>query len=310
VIGEGWRQAAGPMWANVNAASVQQENVVNLMQIDMMQLSVQQTQMDNICLQATLLMGFALGMWSGETLHQFVEDESELCIWKHPFAVILGHLFFYCVATCISCGVLIVTNVSYIKQAAQRAALTVSTGAAVAVTHTHLGFVSKAFIAMFVAFLAAVVNLIVLFVGMPRRIVYHDPRGDGAEPDEAVLTLWNGQQRIACINPRDPGANSDRDAQGVAIASMCVGIFGLFTFFGVWHFLQLRRSYEPSFLIEWFVSHQAKLASLRQRVSANARAMALAEPYGTGLGTQIHHVGMHEPSGTGEVSAEDSVTSG
>ena len=114
------------MWAKVNAAQVQQQNWVDLMTIDMMQLSVLQTQMDNICLQSTLITGFAIGMWAGETLSPFVEDDSQACIWKHNSSLVFGHIFFYCVAVCISCCVIIVTSISYIKQAAQEARATFS----------------------------------------------------------------------------------------------------------------------------------------------------------------------------------------
>ena len=61
------------MWARVNAQSVAQENAVNLMQIDMLQLNVLQTQLDNVSMQATLIIGFALGMWAGETLDPLLE---------------------------------------------------------------------------------------------------------------------------------------------------------------------------------------------------------------------------------------------
>ena len=50
------------------AVCLAQENAVHLMQIDMLQLSVLQTQMDNISVQSTLVAGFALAMWAGETL--------------------------------------------------------------------------------------------------------------------------------------------------------------------------------------------------------------------------------------------------
>ena len=49
----------GHMWATVNAQSVHQQNVVSLMQVDMLQLGVLQTQMDNLSVQATLLMAVA-----------------------------------------------------------------------------------------------------------------------------------------------------------------------------------------------------------------------------------------------------------
>jgi len=72
------------MWANVNAQSVHQQNAVSLMQVDMLQLGVLQTQMDNLSVQATLLIGFALSMWGGATLKPLLEDDSQICSAPDP----------------------------------------------------------------------------------------------------------------------------------------------------------------------------------------------------------------------------------
>ena len=74
----------GHMWANVNAQSVHQQNAVSLMQVDMLQLGVLQTQMDNLSVQATLLIGFALSMWGGATLKPLLEDDSQICSAPDP----------------------------------------------------------------------------------------------------------------------------------------------------------------------------------------------------------------------------------
>ena len=86
------------MWARVNAQAVAQENAVNIMQIDMMQLSVLETSLDNISMQATLIIGFALGMWAGETLDPLLDDEGVHCIYKSPLHRILALVFFASVA--------------------------------------------------------------------------------------------------------------------------------------------------------------------------------------------------------------------
>ena len=72
------------MWANVNAQSVHQQNAVSLMQVDMLQLGVLQTQMDNLSVQATLPIGFALSMWGGATLKPLLEDDSQICSAPDP----------------------------------------------------------------------------------------------------------------------------------------------------------------------------------------------------------------------------------
>ena len=50
----------------------------------MLQLGVLQTQMDNLSVQATLLIGFALSMWGGATLKPLLEDDSQICSAPDP----------------------------------------------------------------------------------------------------------------------------------------------------------------------------------------------------------------------------------
>ncbi|EOD14959.1 hypothetical protein EMIHUDRAFT_432769 [Emiliania huxleyi CCMP1516] len=147
-----------------------QENMVNLMQVDMLQLGVLQTQMDNLSVQATLIIGFALSMWAGETLMPLLEDDSQLCIWKSWYHLFFASVFFIFVAVCISCCLIIVSIVSYIKQAAQEAALIVSTGAAVAVTRQHLNTLNYYFVVAYASFTLSAVLLIILYVGLPSRL--------------------------------------------------------------------------------------------------------------------------------------------
>jgi len=140
------------MWANVNAQSVHQQNAVSLMQVDMLQLGVLQTQMDNLSVQATLLIGFALSMWGGATLKPLLEDDSQICIWKTWYHLAFAAVFFVTIALCISCGGIIVSLVLYIKQAAQESALLVSTGAAVANTRRHLSSLNRLFVVSYASF--------------------------------------------------------------------------------------------------------------------------------------------------------------
>ena len=107
------------------------------MQVDMLQLNVLQTQLDNVSMQSTLIIGFALGMWAGETLSPLLEDDGPRCIFKTWLHMLFGLGFFLSVAACISYCFICVLLSSYVKQASQGAALLVSTRAAVANTQRH-----------------------------------------------------------------------------------------------------------------------------------------------------------------------------
>lgn len=215
------------MWAKVNAASVHQENMVNLMQVDMLQLGVLQTQMDNLSVQATLIIGFALSMWAGETLTPLLEDHSQMCIWKSWYHLVFATLFFMLVAVCISCCLIIVSIVSYIKQAAQEAALIVSTGAAVANTRYHLKALTMLFVLAYSTFTLSAVLLIILYVGLPKRIDTTDEWRAHQEEEflegvfeheaEGVVQLFDGSYTITCLDPRWPGDNLRRNLAGTLI---------------------------------------------------------------------------------------------
>ena len=104
------------MWARINVAQFQQTNRVNLMQIDMLSLGVLQTQMDNLTMQSTLMIGFAMTMFAGETLNPLVNDQSQMCVYKSWYHMLFGLIFFMSVTTSTSCGLILVVITSFIKQ--------------------------------------------------------------------------------------------------------------------------------------------------------------------------------------------------
>ena len=95
------------------------------MQIDMLQLNVLQTQLDNVSMQATLIIGFALGMWGGETLDPLTDDEGPHCVFKSWGRSAIAVVFFSAIAVglwanaaspCI--GPLGINRVEFTKKAA------------------------------------------------------------------------------------------------------------------------------------------------------------------------------------------------
>jgi len=244
------------MWAQVNAASVHQANVVQLMQIDML-LGVQMTQIDNISLQTTLMLGFALGMWAGETLDPLLSDEDVHCVFK-PASFVFGVLFFIFVAVCISVCVICVTISSYVKQTAQEAALIVSTAAAVAKTRQHLQFIFLLFHIAMVVFILSAVLLIWMFAGLPNRIRFQPDGDDAVESESEFITeLDDGSYVIACIDINSAAANRRRDQMQLSIGCANTIVIFLFTVYGFVRYRQIVRSYNAEELIPWYAEHQA-----------------------------------------------------
>ena len=224
------------MWAAVKAASVKQENLVNLMQVDMLQLSVTQTQLDNLCLQSTLIIGFTLSILSGETLKPLVDDSEQSCIWKSTMALAFGHILFYMIATCVGCCIVSICLISYLKQHSQEAALTVSTGAAAAITRRHIHLVNTLFVTAMICFSIAAAFLVILFVGFPKRHHYGGPITDDNDV-EGLVEMPDGSWTITCLSPLDDYANKERDVHGKIIASINTAIFFSFAAFGTYKFL-------------------------------------------------------------------------
>jgi len=263
------------MWANVNAQSVHQQNAVSLMQVDMLQLGVLQTQMDNLSVQATLLIGFALSMWGGATLKPLLEDDSQICIWKTWYHLAFAAVFFVTIALCISCGGIIVTLVLYIKQAAQESALLVSTGAAVANTRRHLSSLNRLFVVSYASFALSAVLLIVLYVGMPARIPTPYPALERAHMNdhtwgselESLVTRFDGVPTITCLDPRSPASHYNRFAYGAAIAATNTLIIVCMSAWGYRLYAVIRRSYMHDELLHWFVGQQAEQKRRAERLS-------------------------------------------
>ena len=81
-----------------------------------MKMQVLQTQLDNVSTQATLLIGFTLSMWAGETLVPLTEDQSAHCIYKTAWTQVLGFAFFISVVLGVCFCSTVVGLSSYVKQ--------------------------------------------------------------------------------------------------------------------------------------------------------------------------------------------------
>ena len=297
------------MWAKVNAASVAQENTVNLMQIDMLALNVLQTQLDNVSMQATLMIGFALGMWGGETLGPLVEDQGTHCIFKSGVHAVVACLFFSAVAVCITSCFISVVFSSYMKQAAQQAALLVATGAAVANTRRHMAFVNSSFVRAIACFMLSAVLLVWLYVGLPGRIPFALPESFDAkeiaeaEEEESVTRMYNGEFTIACIDRFDPEHNDFANRLSFTIATLNTAIILGMSAWGFMRFREVRRSYEPAVLLEWWSTYKAETAqmhdAIRRRADDKRRGAAGAEAH-----TYYQYAGDSDPDSTGDANGD------
>jgi len=262
------------MWAKVNAATVAQENLVNLMSIDMMQLNVLQTQLDNVSMQAVLIIGFALSMWGGETLDPLSDDTGPHCIFKTGTRSLVAIIFFASVGLCITHSFIAVVISLFIKQASQASALLVSPGATVANTRRHMGFIYNCFVRAIAFFLSSATLLLWLFVGLPSRIHFDIPEEAHDidwEDGDGVTRMYNGEHTITCMDRFSPDANAARNLLTFSIAALNTLILASMGTWGYYRFNAVRASYEPLALLEWWSQHKAEQARqheiLRQKQS-------------------------------------------
>jgi len=262
------------MWAKINAAEVQQTNRVNLMQIDMLSLGVLQTQMDNLTMQSTLMIGFSMSMFGGETLNPLVNDQSQMCVYKSWYHMLFGLIFFMSVTTSVSCGLILVVITSFIKQATQEAALIVSTGAAVAMTRKHLDVLRQVFMILLTAFTIATGSLFILYVALPKRIEQPEPAASISESTAQARMLQEGGGSPAdeiwrpCIDVNDPADHASVRAFGTALGVVNSSILLLMASNLIMMYRRVRRSYEPKVLMEWYRVHSAEEQTKVSRLHA------------------------------------------
>lgn len=318
------------MWARINVAEFQQTNRVNLMQIDMLSLGVLHTQMGNLTMQSTLMIGFAMAMFAGGSSNPLVNDQSQICVYKSWYHMLFGLIFFMSVTTSTSCGLILVVITSFLKQATQEAALIVSTGAAVAMTRKHLDVLRQIFMILLTAFTFATGSLFILYVALPKRIEQPEPAASSsgsssgstatgrllAEEGVSVDSVWR-----QCIDHNDPADHASVRAFGTALGLVISSILLLMAFNLIMMYRRVRHSYEPKVLMEWYRVHSAEEQTTVNRLHAvdmgsKSHTKAVEETlqktvtwgrsldmgHGTGIGLHQSH-GLHGLQSASSLSA-------
>ncbi|KAL1526467.1 hypothetical protein AB1Y20_015177 [Prymnesium parvum] len=248
------------MFARVQSASVHQENAVNMMQLDMLRLQTLQTQLGNVSMQATLVIGFAIAMLGGDNMTPLMDDVGPRCLYKSWVHKLLGLVFFLSVAGCVSFCFIVVTISAFLKQASQRTALLVSTRAAVANTGVHIRQVYSLFVKAITCFIVSAVLLIWLFAGLPSRVPFDymeaQSRWLGAGDEAYVSALDNGNYTITCLDPHNEADEKARNSYALSLAGLTtLLIVGMCTW-GLRTFYRVRDTYEPRALLSWYSKYE------------------------------------------------------
>jgi len=168
-------------------------------------------------------------------------------------------------------------------QATQEAALIVSTGAAVAMTRTHLDVLRQVFMILLTAFTIATGSLFILYVALPKRIQQLEPAASSSNSSSGstsgsisgsisssgststgrlLAEEGGGSEADAvwrqCIDQNDPADHASVRAFGTALGLVLSSILLLMGFILIMMYRRVRRSYEPKVLMEWYRVHSAE----------------------------------------------------
>ncbi|KAL3907909.1 MAG: hypothetical protein SGPRY_010001 [Prymnesium sp.] len=287
------------MFARVQSASVHQENAVNMMQLDMLRLQTLQTQLGNVSMQATLVIGFAIAMLGGDNMVPLMDDEGSRCLYKSWIHMLCGLIFFLSVAGCVSyCFIVVgasslsvrqldvssiihpplqVTVAAYLKQASQRSALLVSTRAAVANTGMHIKVVFRMFVRSIICFIISAVLLIWLFAGLPSRLPFDydaaEAAWEGAGDASYVSQLDDGKYVITCLDPHSVKDQNLRNDYALALAGLTTALIVVMCAWGMHTFYRVRRTYEPRTLLSWYSKFERAEKRRSNEVMATAASL-------------------------------------
>jgi len=94
----------------------EQETRIAKQDVLRLRFNVIQTQLDTVSTQATLVVGFTLSMWAGETLSPLTDDQGPHCIYKSWVSQAFGLTFFLSVAVGVSLCSIVVGLSCFVKQ--------------------------------------------------------------------------------------------------------------------------------------------------------------------------------------------------
>lgn len=246
----------------------------------MLRLQTLQTQLGNISLQATLIIGFAVSMFSGDTIQPLMDADSQRCLYKSWAHMLLGILFYLSLVACVCYCFIVVTLAAFLKQSSQQSALLVSTRAAVANTQKHITLVYRLFVRSVFAFIVSAALLIWLYAGLPSKIKWDETAAEkafaGANLSTDVSELDNGSWEISCLNSHSASDSQLRDNYGYAVGISSSVLICVLSVWGIYTYMGVESTYEQSALLSWYANFE--IEEKRRAAAASAAAGDAKKP--------------------------------
>ena len=248
---------------------------VEAQQIEQPLLDMYRDELDNLSLQATLLLGFAVAFLSAETLAGFFDGESSFCVYKTRSHMVAGVAFVVFAAACISLCLLVICFSFYIHFKARHAYYRIGTMVQ-SVTRENAALVEMWYVSSLITFVISVISTMWIALGLPHFVeVTPDSTQAFWLADDDMWQTHSGRTLQRCLNRHDeadlllrdwraptcariyeldvpirrspPTARHPRCRYGAVLAGVSSLMFVAFTVYGVIKFYAVRFAYRVAF---------------------------------------------------------------
>ena len=249
---------------------------VEAQQIEQPLLDMYRDELDNLSLQATLLLGFAVAFLSAETLAGFFDGESSFCVYKTRSHMVAGVAFVVFAAACISLCLLVICFSFYIHFKARHAYYRIGTMVQ-SVTRENAALVEMWYVSSLITFVISVISTMWIALGLPHFVeVTPDSTQAFWLADDDMWQTHSGRTLQRCLNRHDEADLLLRDWRarrrplgptswmcrsathrspptarhrryGAVLAGVSSLMFVAFTVYGVIKFYAVRFAYRVAF---------------------------------------------------------------
>ena len=176
---------------------------VEAQQIEQPLLDMYRDELDNLSLQATLLLGFAVAFLSAETLAGFFDGESSFCVYKTRSHMVAGVAFVVFAAACISLCLLVICFSFYIHFKARHAYYRIGTMVQ-SVTRENAALVEMWYVSSLITFVISVISTMWIALGLPHFVeVTPDSTQAFWLADDDMWQTHAGRTLQRCLNRHD-----------------------------------------------------------------------------------------------------------
>ena len=244
--------------------SLENENSVRRIEIELRTLQNLHNQLQNVMTQASLIICFSLAALSSDNLTALGNDTSRFCVYKDGLHYWTALAFLCSSCMCICLCALLVVLCSFVQQRSQTRALDLNAYASVALTHRQMTRIYLIYASALLFFLGSAVLVMWLFIGLDNyRVIGHTSDykpGILLEREETGLlyATSTGEVLTPCLDPHNSTDLDTQVREGSQIAATATIVIGFAFTFGTAYVLFVRREYEKIHLLRWYKTQKKR----------------------------------------------------